>query len=103
MEEQTNKTFIEKIKTEPNTRKKFILALVLSVSFMIFYMSRSGPNGYVSTNSSSGESHTCLNCKKGYLGYGYATVGGQEYALDKNQGDQYCSMACAKASRTGGF
>lgn len=55
------------------------------------------------SSSSSGVTHTCINCNKSYSGYGFATVGGEEYALDKDQGNQYCSRACAKASRTGKF
>lgn len=55
------------------------------------------------SSSSSEVTHTCLNCNRTYSGYGFATIGGEEYALDKDQGNQYCSRACAKASRTGKF
>ncbi len=81
---------------------KVLLCIFLIVCY--FVGSRNGHKNYSSSSSSSNSgSHTCLNCGKSYSGYGYATIGGEEYALSKDQGNQYCSSSCARASRAGRF
>ena len=60
-------------------------------------------NSNAGSSSGSSVTHTCLNCNKTYSGYGFGTIAGEEYALDRDQGNQYCSRACAKESRTGKF
>jgi hypothetical protein len=90
---------------QDKTIKRASMVVMLGLCFGLTYWCtnhKSSSSGG-SSSGSSVASHTCLNCGKSYSGYGYATIGGEEYALSKDQGNQYCSSSCAKASRTGRF
>ncbi|MGZ4156038.1 MAG: hypothetical protein ACXVED_02595 [Bacteroidia bacterium] len=92
-----NKNTSEKSNEEKQNRKIGLIAVAVIILCAVFF-GKSG-SGSSSSSSSNSTSHTCLNCGKSYSGFGYATANGEEYELTSDQGDQYCSRSCAKASR----
>lgn len=91
-----NKNTTEKLTQEKQNRKIGLIAVAIIIICAAFF-GKSGSSS--SSSSSNSSSHTCLNCGKSYSGFGYSTIDGEEYELTKDQGDQYCSRSCAKASR----
>jgi hypothetical protein len=80
--------------------KVIIFSAVLMLMWWIGNKNKHTSGGsYSSGSSSSGVTHTCINCGKTYSGYGFATANGEEYELTSDGGNQFCSRSCAKASR----
>jgi hypothetical protein len=51
------------------------------------------------SSSSTAEDHTCIQCGDSYRGYGWMSVGGEQYQPSSDNGDQYCSRECAYNSQ----
>jgi hypothetical protein len=77
-----------------NARIGFIgIALVISI---LYWIGKSE-----SPAKQSGEiSHACLHCSKTYTGNGWMTLNGDQYQATTDNGNQYCSSACAYNSQS---